>query len=886
MNRPTHLRVEHLDDPLGLGESAPRLSWRLPSHTTAQQAYRVRLDTDEDTGWVSSADSVLVAWPFAPVEAQRRVRWQVRVRTDAGESAWSEWAAFETGLLHPADWTARWIRPAEGIVAPAGQRPAYELNTTVHMGKPVSRARLNATAHGIYEVFLGSHRVGDLELTPGFTQYGQRLQTQTYDVTELLAEGPNDVSVLLSDGWFRGQIGLGRAVDQWGERTAFLAQLHVEHPDGSTSLFGTDTSWRSRTSHVTAADLVEGQSEDRRLIGRTGGWEKVVEAEIGHGQLVSMEAPPPRRVQEIPARSVSRLDDGRYVADLGQNINGWVRLKNLGPEGTRLTLTHGEALDRSGDVTTDHLGPVGPASPVPLPAGMVDHVVSRGTDGDVFEPRHTTHGFQYVRIEGHPGPLTTDDVTGIVVHTDMKPTGLFRCSDERINKLHEAAVWSFRDNACDIPTDCPHRERAGWTGDWQLFAPTAAFLYDVAGFSTKWLRDVAADQWKDGTITSISPSAPTAEGPDSPVAFIHGSAGWGDAIVMVPWAMYRAYGDTKLLADLWPNMTRWLDRAEHAAAEGRHPDRTGPVRSHERYLWDTGFHWGEWLEPGADLSGDLDAFVARDKSVVATAYFARSAQLMSRIADVLDRPAEAARYADLAQGARGAWQTEFVDGDGLVVPASQANLVRALRFRLVEENLREGVARQLVDLVRAADTHLGTGFLATPDLLPVLADTGHADLAYELLFQDSPPSWLYMIDRGATTVWEHWNGLAEDGTPHASLNHYSKGAVVSFLHHYCAGIRPGDQPGYRSFRIEPVPGGGLTAASAAHESPYGRIESSWTLQNDSLHLSVFVPPGTTADVRLPGRPPERVGPGRHHFTAAFTGASTAASTAATRSTTA
>ena len=874
---PSGLRVEHLRAPLGLGERRPRLSWRLPSGVTGQHAYRVRLGSGADSGWVTSDRSVLVGWPFAPLGSRERVTWQVRVRTDQGESAWSPPAEFETGLLGAADWTASWIRPAETAGPAAPRRPAYELRGVITLAKPVASARLYATAHGIYETFLGGRRVGDLELTPGFTQYDKRLQVQAYDVTGMLAEGPNEFTARLSDGWFRGQIGITRAADQWGDRTAFLAQFHVQHPDGTTTIAGTGASWHSRPSHITAADLIEGQSEDHRRRASTAGWQPVTKASIGCETLVWSPSPPVRRVEEIQARTVTSLPGGRHVADLGQNITGWIRLRDLGPAGTELTLVHGEALDHEGDVTTDHLRPEVPFLAHPLTAGMVDHVISAGPAGPdagpagpdagpdgVFEPRHTTHGFRYVRIEGHPGHPAASDVTGVAVHTDLTRTGWFTCSDERINALHEAAVWSFRGNACDIPTDCPHRERAGWTGDWQLYVPTAAFLYDVAGFSAKWLRDVAVDQWADGTIANISPTA-RAEGIDSPLKILNGSAGWGDAIVIVPWEIYRAYGDAAILEELWPNMVRWLHRTEQAAASRRHPSRTDDPRPHERYLWDTGFHWGEWLEPGDTIEGSFQEFIARDKSDVATAYFARSADLMSRIATVLGKEADAARYAALAASVKAAWQAEFVRPDGTVRPATQATAVRALAFGLVPDSLRGGITAQLIRLIGDAGTHLGTGFLATPGLLPVLAETGHPDVAYDLLFQDTPPSWLSMIGKGATTIWEQWDGIDDEGTPHASLNHYSKGAVISFLHRYTAGIRPGGQPAYRAFRIEPVPGGGLTAASAAHESPYGRIESSWTLEHDEIHLDVLVPPGTTAEVLLPGGRPETAGPGRHSF---------------------
>jgi alpha-L-rhamnosidase len=486
--------------------------------------------------------------------------------------------------------------------------------------------------------------------------------------------------------------------------------------------------------------------------------------------------------------------------------------------------------------------------------------------GEVFEPRRTTHGFQYVRIEGHPDDLTPADVRGVVVHTDLHRTGWFASSDERLDRFHQAAVWSLRDNACDVPTDCPHRERGPWTGDWQLFVPTAAFLYDVAGFSLKWLRDVAVDQWPDGTVANMSPST-RGEGRESPVAFMNGSAGWGDATVLVPWELYRAYGDLEVLDELWPTMVRWLARTERMAREQRHPARAArrpEPAPHERYLVDTGFHWGEWLVPGEEID-DFPAWVAADKGDVATAYFAHSARVMARMAELTGRPEEAARYAELSGSVRAAWQAEYMDADGRLTPDTQANHVRALAFDLVPEDLRSAVAERLVDLIRKADTHLGTGFLATPYLLPVLADTGHLDLAYELLQQDSEPSWLVMVDRGATTVWERWNGVSAEGVPYESLNHYSKGAVISFLHRYTAGIEP-VEPAYRRFRVHPRPGGGLTHAEAAHESPHGRIESAWQIDGDSFELRVVVPAGTEAEIVLPDGTTTTTGPGAHTYT--------------------
>lgn len=659
---PTRLRADELEQPLGLGNRRPRLSWWLPPGSREQVAYRVRTSAGWDSGRVDAADSTHVPYGGPPPGSGERITWRVKVWTDLGESAWSREAWFETGLLDPADWQARWIEPVVPVatsapggggvhggaempevpevsdeatvpgeaivpggavdsvhgepdehgeqdphrehgghgrpggsvagvtaapaalggphVPPAGQRPAPLLRTRFTPGSPVRRARLYATAQGLYEVFLNGERVGDAELTPGFTQYDVHLQVQAYDVTALLRDGENALGAVLSDGWFRGQVGVTRAHDQWGARVSFLAQLHLEHADGTTSVVCTDRHWRWAPGPIVAADLIAGQSTDLRLtpVGwdRPGyddsAWTPVEVADHGHAGLVASPAPPVRRVEELVPVAVTRPRPDRQVFDLGRNINGWVRLTGLGPAGTRLTLTHGESLGPDGDVTTDHLRVDMPFLPEPLPAGQVDRVVSAGRPGEAFEPRHTTHGFRYVRVEGHPGELTADDLRGVVVHSDLRRTGWFDCDDERVNGLHEAARWGLRGNVCDIPTDCPTRERAGWTGDWQLFVPTAAFLYDVSGFSAKWLRDVAADQWPDGTVANISPAC-RAEGPKGPMAHLHGSAGWGDAVVIVPWQLYLAYGDPGILEELWPAMTAWLGRVERAALEGRHPDR-------------------------------------------------------------------------------------------------------------------------------------------------------------------------------------------------------------------------------------------------------------------------------------------------------------------------
>ncbi|MGC3992604.1 MAG: family 78 glycoside hydrolase catalytic domain [Propionicimonas sp.] len=759
--------------------------------------------------------------------------------------------------------TALWISPEEGAVAPPGQRPAYLVRCRFDAagGAP---AWLYATAHGIYEVFLNGVRVGDQELTPGFSAYRRRLEVQRHELTDLVESGVNTLVVVLSDGWFRGRHGFERRADGFGTRTGLLAAVVGE--DGEP-LTATDATWRSRPSHITRADLMDGQAVDLRALDPgwftgtdDGGWRPVVvSADAGAvdpGRLVAPSAPPVRRVEEVPVDGLSRPRPGTVVVDFGQNVNGWVRLVDLGPAGTHLTLTHGEALDPAGLVTTHHLRAFDFASHELLPAGQVDEVVSAGRPGEVFEPRHTTHGFRYVQVDGVPEGLDLSGATAVVVQSDLARTGEFTCSDERLNRLHEVVRWSLRDNTCALPTDCPQRERSGFTGDWQVFVATAALMADVDAFSRRWLRDLAADQWADGRIPTIVPN-PGGDRP-SGVAFEDasaGSAGWGDAAAIVPWELWRAYGDLGGLAGQFPAMRRWVDYAAGCAASRRHPDRAAarPVpAAHERYLWDTGFHFGEWLEP--DVPPAPDASV--DHGIVATAYLHRSAAITAATARVLGEEAVAAGYQQIAEGARDAWQAEYLLPDGTLAEERQAHYVRALAFDLVPEGLRQPVADRLAALVHANDDRLNTGFLATGMLLPALADHGHADLAGRLLTRTGQPSWLGMLEAGATTMWERWDGVAPDGTATGSLNHYSKGAVASFLHTHLVGLRLPEFPtaaeaGYRRIRIAPTPLPGITSASSTQQTASGPLTVAWRIDGPTFVLDVDLPVGTIADVDLP-----------------------------------
>jgi alpha-L-rhamnosidase len=865
------LRVEHLIEPRGMSVRRLRFSWQLPPDSSTQHAYQI-LTTGWDSGVVESSEQLFVPCDDPDVTLSRTIDWQVKVFTDLGEHRFSELSSVSIGLgpstrRSAFSSSASWIHPYESVVARPGERPAYILSNVVSIDTVPDHAELFITSLGVYEVFVDGHRVGDLELTPGYTSTTQRLQVQSYDVTQhLLNVGEHTIDVLLSDGWHRGLVGFLRNSDAYGTRLGALAQLSVTSGN-VTSFLSTGKGWTSRLSNIARADLIMGETHDL-----TAGPFPTTSVIVGEAPdpevlLVSSPSPPVRRIEELQPRTITAIGPSHDVVDFGQNINGWTRLSDLGPHGTTTTLAYGEALDPfTGDLTTDHLRPTDMITGQPKTFGQVDTVISRGVDDDVFEPRHSTKGFRYVRVTGHAKPLTVNDLTAVVVHSDLERRGWFHCSDERVNQLHEAAVWSLRGNMCDIPTDCPQRERAGWTGDWQLFVPTAAFLYDVGGFSAKWLADLASDQRADGAVPWFVPNPIPAETTLAGLA-PYGSAGWGDAAVIVPWEVYLAAGDLDLVATQYPSARAWVDYAIEQARSGRGRKRANDrpkALLHEEFLWDSGFHFGEWLEPGEWNANPIGKALRTDPGPTATAYLHRSAYLLSRMAQLLGNEADSASYAVVAERAREAWQQEFVDAEGSVSPLTQANLVRGLAFGLIPDRHIDRCVADLVGLIRAADTHLGTGFLSTPMLLPMLAEHGHLDLAYELLFQDTSPSWMAMLKRGATTVWEDWDGIDEHGLPSASLNHYSKGAVISFLHQYIAGLKlDEDQPAYRHFTVRPHPGGGLTSAATTHESPYGRIEVSWQLVDDGLSVEVLVPPGTSADVTLPSGVSRVVGPGRH-----------------------
>lgn len=834
------LRCEYKKEPLGIGHPNPRLSWKIKSAEPAQvqTAWQVLVASSPrllssgradmwDSRKVASDQSHQIPYAGKNLEAGKKYYWTVKIWDKNGkETRWSPPATFEMGLLSPSDWEADWI--ATSIKFDEYSYPSPLLRKEFTVNKKVRSARLYCTSLGLYEFYLNGQKAGDQLFTPGWTSFPNRLQHQVYDVTSMLANGVNAAGVMLGNGWYRA-FDPNSNQNQDIMDLEVLAQIVIEFTDGTKQVVKTDNTWKSSTGGILKSEIFDGEIFDARLVQpgwNTAGfndsdWKGVKVTQNKKDHIVSAVSEPVRRIEEIHPVEIIRTPEGDIVLDMGQNMVGWCRLKVSCPEGTTIRLRHAEVLDQKGNFYTENL----------RRAKQEIVYTCKGNGPEVYEPSFTFQGFRYVAVSGYPGEVTRDMITGVVIHSDLERTGTFSCNNELLNQLQHNIIWGQKGNFLDVPTDCPQRnERLGWTGDAQVFAPTACFNMNSAGFFTKWLYDLAADQHEDGAVPHVIPN----------ILGRGGSHGWADAAVIVPWVLYRSYGDTRILEDQYVSMKRWVEFIRKEAGDRmiRYPK--------ER-------QFGDWLAFATTRSDYPGA--TTDKDFLATAYYYHSVNLLQQIAQLLGKTADANDYRTLRDKIREAFLREYVTPNGRLSSNTQTAYVVALTFGLLPPELEKNAAERL-----AADVnqfgHITTGFLGTADICHMLSKYGYLDEAYKLLYRKEYPSWLYPVTKGATTIWERWDGIKADGSFQNagmnSFNHYAYGAVGDWMYKVVAGINTApDVPGYKHMVIQPHPGGQMNDVRASHDSPYGTIRSEWTAGNGTLRLTVVIPPNTTAEVLVP-----------------------------------
>ena len=841
--KPTALRCEYLISPLSVDVATPRLSWIIESQERGvmQTAYEILVASTQrlldqnhgdlwESGKVTTDQSNQVLYAGAPLGTRATCFWKVRVWDNHDHASnFSKPAMWRMGLLTKADWKLQWI----GLKADpsADLRPSPYARKEFVAAKTVRRAFAYITARGMFIASINGNRVGKEFLSPEWSDYKKRIQYFTYDVTSQIRKGANCLGIIIGDGWYKGYVGFALKPNNYGDQTSALLQLHIEYSDGTEEIVGTDATWKGSYGPILSSDMLMGESYDARREMR--GWDKpgfddthwqsVDVFPPPEARLVPLRTDPVRITQNLKPKKITEPVNGTFVIDFGQNFAGFCRLKVQGQAGMTVTLRHAEVLNPDGTIYTTNL----------RRAKATETYILHGGHEEVFQPHFTFHGFRYVEITGLSKKPQRDAILGYAINTDLPISGTFVCSDAMVNQLFSNILWSQRGNFISIPTDCPQRdERLGWMGDAQIFVRTASFNMDVASFMTKWMTDVEDSQSPQGAFKDTNPYI-DGLGTD-------GAPGWGDAGVIIPWYIYRTYGDKSILEQHFDAMTKWMRYLE----EGN-PNHIRKNRLNNNY--------GDWLSINAETPKDL----------LATAFWAHDAWLMADMAKAIGKTSDERYYKSLFDSVRAAFQKTYIASDGQLEGKTQTGYVLALAFNLMPQNLRSRAAELLVKDIQDRENHLSTGFIGVKYLNPVLAESGNLDLAYRLLFNTTFPSWGYPITQGATTIWERWDGwTAEKGFQDPgmnSFNHYSMGSVGEWLYRFVAGIDlDPDVAGYKRFVVRPRPNEKLKNVRAEYRSIQGAIKVDWTQQEGKFTLKVTVPANTTSLVYVPASDPDKV----------------------------
>ena len=839
------LRTEYLKDPMGIDVRQPRLMWNCEGGKT-QTAYQIVTEY-WDSGRVES-DSMQAVYP-KELHSRECVSWKLRLWDENGEvGEWSD-SFFEMGLLDASDWQGKWIT-GDYTVNKKERCPVDCFRKAFTLEKPVAAARLYITACGLYEAQLGGKKIGAFCFAPGYTDYRKRVQYQTYDVTELLHEGENELTVQLADGWYRGSCGAWGRTNQYGTETKLLAQLEITYADGTEDRIVTDGSWDwSNDGPIRFADNKDGEIVEAFREPSYGGKAKLTAHKVT--PTASNNVPVTEHERFHPV--ISTAPNGKKMLDFGQNIAGYVAFRVSARVGQRMVWRFGEMLDVDGNLSQKNIQLSNKRKTTPLQ--RIDYTCGEGLNE--YKTRFAVFGFQYAEVETDL-ELRPEDVEAIAVYSDLEQTGSFESSNELLDRFFAATLWSAKGNHLDIPTDCPTRERHGWTGDAQIFFETAGYLFDFAAFSRKWLHDVFDWQEKSGRLPHITPDG----GADFYMRSMNGSVGWSDVGILMPYRFWKLFGDESILREFYDGMAKYARFMEKRCG------KTVPIFGEniklsaegKKYLVNAGQSYGEWAEP-ADVCAFRWQDFAAPHPEVSTAYTAYVLRLMSEIAEHLGHFEDAGEFRATSAGCKKAYQ-ELVSGGKYDLDTDrQAQLVRPLALELLNEEQTAYAEKRLIEALEHYGWRLGTGFLSTPLILEVLTKID-VEAAYRLLENEEIPGWLSMPKAGATTIWEAWEGPNSSQGGIGSLNHYSKGAVCAWLFKTMCGIRV---DGENHFTVAPRPGGHFTHAEASYNSIYGEVKSGWTCEDGKTMYSISVPTNCTAEIVLPGGMRKSVGAGDYRF---------------------
>lgn len=829
-------------------DNFPVIGWEIASdqQSVKQICYQLQVSYDKyfdvilfDSGLINSDASANVNINDILLHPSTRYFVRVRINDNHGEeSPWSAVAEFITGMMD-TPWSGDFISAENSADKDNSKVTLVRKPFSLNKGSAVASAYLHVSALGLYQFYLNGQKVGDDVLTPGWTSYHHHLLYQTYDLSEQLQRDDNVIGAELAAGWFKGDMGFTRDRNYYGEQTALICQLVIHYQDGTQQIVVTDDSWHGEDSPILFSEIYDGEicdaSLEREGWNNTGYdasyWRPVSLIRYDKKVLTAQSACKVKKISALEPVAIITTAQGDTVIDFGQNLSGWVEFKVSGKLGDKVILRHFETLDAEGNVYLDNLRSA---------KQRVEYVL-KGDAEEVYHPQFTYQGFRYVKVESYPGKILPENFKALVLHSDMAHTGHFNCSNEDLNQLHHNILWGLKGNFVDVPTDCPQRdERLGWTGDAQIFCRTASYLMHTRNFFAKWLRDLRHDQTPEGGVPHVVPDILTghcANDINLAEGGTHSAAAWADAAVINPWTMYLMYGDTRILENQYQSMKGWVDFM---------------LTHSENLIWRYKLQFGDWVALDAK---EGSYFGATPTDLVCTAYFAHSTELFSRAAKALNRTEDFERYSALHQQIVQRFQDEFFTPSGRLAARTQTAHILALYFNLVPEPFRERTVNTLVELLREHDGHLVTGFVGTPYFCHALSQNGREKEAWELLLKEDFPSWLYQVKAGATTIWEHWDGLKPDGTMWSadmnSFNHYAYGAVGEWLYRSVAGIEADvDEPGFKHVIIEPTIGGGLSFVDATYQSIYGEIAVGWKVLDERVTLNVTVPHNTHATIKL------------------------------------